>query len=146
MQATFADLTQEQHVQKLHSLLKEHILRRMKKDVLTQLPAKREQIVRVELSSQQRDFYKKILIKQFPVLKQHAGKGSSSSVHLKNIVMELRKCCNHPILFDERDNALEVTDLTSLIESSGKLQLLDRMMPLMKERVWLCRLHASLSW
>jgi chromodomain-helicase-DNA-binding protein 4 len=135
MQAVFADLTQEQHVQKLHSLLKQHLLRRMKKDVLTRLPAKREQIVRVELSSQQRDFYKQILIKQFPVLKQNSGKGSSGSVYLKNIVMELRKCCNHPCLFDPRNNVLEVTDLKSLVEASGKLQLLDRMMPLMKERV-----------
>jgi chromodomain-helicase-DNA-binding protein 4 len=35
-----------------------HMLRRLKRDVLTQLPPKMEQLVRVELSPQQRALYK----------------------------------------------------------------------------------------
>jgi SNF2 family DNA or RNA helicase len=37
-------------VSTLHSLLEPHLLRRLKRDVLRQLPPKQEQIIRVELS------------------------------------------------------------------------------------------------
>ena len=43
-------------VAELHSRLKPHLLRRVKKDVLKQLPPKMEQIVRVELSTKQREW------------------------------------------------------------------------------------------
>lgn len=41
-------------VERLHTLLRPHLLRRMKADVLRQLPPKREQIVAVELSAAQK--------------------------------------------------------------------------------------------
>jgi chromodomain-helicase-DNA-binding protein 4 len=132
LQETFADLTQNEHVQKLHAMLREHILRRIKKDVLTQMPPKREQIVRVELSDQQRDFYKQILVKQFPTL---SGRHSAAGGMLKNVMMELRKCCNHPILFSKEEEALDRANVGDLVSASGKLQLLDRMMPCMKAQV-----------
>lgn len=132
MQEAFSDLSQEGQVQELHGLLREHILRRVKKDVLTQMPPKREQIVRVEMSAQQREFYKQILVRQFPVLR---GGGAKSAGPLKNVMMELRKCCNHPVLFDDRGDALDATPVEELVAASGKLQLLDRMMPVMKQRV-----------
>ena len=53
---------------KLHELLSPHLLRRLKKDVLKQLPPKKEQIVRVELSPLQKDWYRRILTKNFPNL------------------------------------------------------------------------------
>lgn len=40
----------------LHAALKPHLLRRVKRDVLKQLPPKMEQIVRVELSPKQREW------------------------------------------------------------------------------------------
>ena len=40
----------------------------MKKDVLKQLPSKREQIVRVELSLLQKEWYRSILTRSFPQL------------------------------------------------------------------------------
>jgi len=49
-------------------LLSPHLLRRLKKDVLKQLPPKKEQIVRVELSPLQKDWYRGILTKNFPNL------------------------------------------------------------------------------
>ena len=53
---------------KLHELLSPHLLRRLKKDVLKQLPPKKEQIVRVELSPLQKDWYRGILTRNFPNL------------------------------------------------------------------------------
>ena len=55
-------------IAKLHELLSPHLLRRLKKDVLKQLPPKKEQIVRVELSPLQKDWYRGILTKNFPNL------------------------------------------------------------------------------
>ena len=55
-------------VARLHDQLKPHLLRRMKKDVLKQLPSKREQIVRVELSPLQKEWYRSILTRSFPQL------------------------------------------------------------------------------
>lgn len=52
-------------IAKLHELLSPHLLRRLKKDVLKQLPPKKEQIVRVELSPLQKDWYRGILTKNF---------------------------------------------------------------------------------
>lgn len=52
----------------LHEMLSPHLLRRLKKDVLKQLPPKKEQMVRVEMSAVQKDLYKSILTKNFRVL------------------------------------------------------------------------------
>jgi chromodomain-helicase-DNA-binding protein 4 len=88
-------------VSELHTLLSPHLLRRVKKDVLQQLPPKLEQLVRVELSPLQRQWYRSLLTKSYPVLlgkSDTTGSGQRPSM-LKNLMMELRKCCNHPYLF-----------------------------------------------
>lgn len=55
-------------VEELHALLRPHLLRRMKADVLQALPPKKEQIVRVELSGPQRTLYKALLTNSYPTL------------------------------------------------------------------------------
>ncbi|GAX74493.1 hypothetical protein CEUSTIGMA_g1942.t1 [Chlamydomonas eustigma] len=144
----FSDLGQERQVARLHELLSPHLLRRLKKDVLkNKLPPKQEQIVRVELSRMQREFYRNLLARHYPVLV--AGSSSSAATNssrpaegrpasnkmsaLKNLMMELRKCCNHPYLFDGAEqqgiaNGQSAIDpLQALISNSGKLELVDRM-------------------
>ena len=54
----FSMLDKEEHVHKLHGLLKPHMLRRTKEDVNLNIPEKRELIVRVELSSLQKELYR----------------------------------------------------------------------------------------
>lgn len=133
-QRDYADLSTDSQVKKLHGMLADHLLRRVKKDVLTQLPPKREQLVRVELSEQQKQFYKQILVKQFPAL---AGGSGTGAARLKNVMMELRKCCNHPLLFAEGGELAAAAAATTdeLVKASGKLELLDRMMVHFKEKV-----------
>lgn len=68
----------------LHRQLAPHLLRRMKKDVLTQLPPKQEQIVRVELSQEQRLLYRTILERNYTALTgawQQTGGGGRWSTH-----------------------------------------------------------------
>lgn len=50
----FADISKEDQVSKLHSMLGPHMLRRMKADVLTGMPSKSELIVCVDMAPLQR--------------------------------------------------------------------------------------------
>lgn len=70
----------------------------LKKDVLKAMPPKKELIVRVELSAHQKKLYKAVLTRNYEVLS--GGKGQAS---LSNVVMELRKVCGHPYLFDGQE-------------------------------------------
>lgn len=62
------DLTDDDHEEKikeLHKRLESYMLRRLKRDVLTELPTKSERILRVEMSALQTHWYKNILTKVF---------------------------------------------------------------------------------
>ena len=71
------------------------MLRRLKEDVEKSLAPKEETIVEVELTVIQKQYYRAILERNFTFL----SKGGPSAVpSLLNVMMELRKCCNHPFL------------------------------------------------
>ncbi|XP_071845711.1 chromodomain-helicase-DNA-binding protein 1-like isoform X3 [Apostichopus japonicus] len=111
----------------LHKELEPFLLRRVKKDVEKSLPAKVERILRVEMSSIQKQYYKWILTKNFKAL----NKGNRGNVSLINIVVELKKCCNHPMLVKPDDRN---TELVQLIRGSGKMVLLDKLLTRLNER------------
>lgn len=134
-EADFADISQEDQVSKLHELLLPHLLRRLKKDVLQHLPPKKEQIVRVEMSDLQRSMYKSILAANYEILAVEK-KNDSARRGLLSIVTELRKCCMHPFLFDGIEQQVDdkTIELRQLIQASGKLELLDKMLEKLIER------------
>ncbi|CAA2986992.1 CHROMATIN REMODELING 5 isoform X1 [Olea europaea subsp. europaea] len=116
----------------LHMELRPHILRRVIKDVEKSLPPKIERILRVEMSPLQKQYYKWILERNFHDLNKGVR---GNQVSLLNIVVELKKCCNHPFLFESADhgyggdtNFLGSTKLERIILSSGKLVILDKLM------------------
>ncbi|XP_044301009.1 chromodomain-helicase-DNA-binding protein 2 isoform X3 [Varanus komodoensis] len=124
----------ENGYQSLHKVLEPFLLRRVKKDVEKSLPAKVEQILRVEMSALQKQYYKWILTRNYKALSKGV-RGSTSG--FLNIVMELKKCCNHCFLIkapeeNEKENSQEM--LLSLIRSSGKLILLDKLLTRLRER------------
>jgi SWI/SNF-related matrix-associated actin-dependent regulator of chromatin subfamily A member 5 len=47
---------------------------------------------------------------------------------LRNLVMQLRKCCIHPFLFDGAEPDIDSTSLEEIIASSGKLAVLDKLL------------------
>uniref|UniRef100_A0A665T602 Chromodomain-helicase-DNA-binding protein 4-like n=1 Tax=Echeneis naucrates TaxID=173247 RepID=A0A665T602_ECHNA len=131
----FADIAKEDQIKKLHDMLGPHMLRRLKADVFKHMPSKTELIVRVELSPMQKKYYKFILTKNFEALNT---KGGGNQVSLLNVVMDLKKCCNHPYLFPGA--AMEAPKMPNgmyegqaLTKSSGKLMLLQKMMRKLKE-------------
>uniref|UniRef100_A0A8B9TFF3 DNA helicase n=1 Tax=Anas platyrhynchos TaxID=8839 RepID=A0A8B9TFF3_ANAPL len=124
----------ENGYQSLHKVLEPFLLRRVKKDVEKSLPAKVEQILRVEMSALQKQYYKWILTRNYKALSK-GTRGSTSG--FLNIVMELKKCCNHCYLIkppeeNEKENGIET--LQSLIRSSGKLILLDKLLTRLRDR------------
>ena len=152
-EADHADVTRgnRTHLDALHNTLKPHLLRRVKKDVLKSLPAKNERILLVDLAPMQRKFYRWIIAKNYRELNKGV-KGKKSS--LSNVIMELKKCCNHPFLFESAEQhqaehlnsaqqngtAASATDddesseLSRIISASGKMILLDKL---------LVRLHST---
>ncbi|KFW66512.1 Chromodomain-helicase-DNA-binding protein 5, partial [Pygoscelis adeliae] len=131
----FADISKEDQIKKLHDLLGPHMLRRLKADVFKNMPAKTELIVRVELSQMQKKYYKFILTRNFEALN---SKGGGNQVSLLNIMMDLKKCCNHPYLFPVA--AVEAPVLPNgsydghyLVKSSGKLMLLQKMLKKLRD-------------
>uniref|UniRef100_A0A673B8R8 Chromodomain helicase DNA binding protein 3 n=1 Tax=Sphaeramia orbicularis TaxID=375764 RepID=A0A673B8R8_9TELE len=132
----FADISKEDQIKKLHDLLGPHMLRRLKADVFKNMPAKTELIVRVELSPMQKKYYKLILTKNFEALN---SKGGGNQVSLLNIMMDLKKCCNHPYLFPVASMEAQKTpsgayEGSALTKASGKLTLLQKMLRKLKEQ------------
>uniref|UniRef100_A0A669FA21 Chromodomain helicase DNA binding protein 3 n=1 Tax=Oreochromis niloticus TaxID=8128 RepID=A0A669FA21_ORENI len=132
----FADISKEDQIKKLHDLLGPHMLRRLKADVFKNMPAKTELIVRVELSPMQKKYYKLILTKNFEALN---SKGGGNQVSLLNIMMDLKKCCNHPYLFPVASMEAPKTpsgayEGSALTKASGKLTLLQKMLRKLKEQ------------
>ncbi|KAF8234374.1 hypothetical protein L208DRAFT_1422693 [Tricholoma matsutake] len=87
-----------QRVSKLHTVLRPYLLRRMKRDVEKELPSKYEHLVLCPLSKRQRFLYDEFMSRA------HTRDALQSGVYQKiaNILMQLRKVCNHPDLFEVR--------------------------------------------
>ncbi|XP_063377859.1 chromodomain-helicase-DNA-binding protein Mi-2 homolog isoform X1 [Cydia fagiglandana] len=135
-QNEFADVSKEEQVKRLHEMLGPHMLRRLKADVLKNMPTKSEFIVRVELSPMQKKYYKYILTRNYEALNPKSG---GQTVSLLNVMMDLKKCCNHPYLFPVAAEEAPLGthgnyDTSALIKASGKLVLLAKMLHKLKEQ------------
>lgn len=117
----------------LHKKLEPFLLRRVKKDVEKSLPPKTEQILRVDMTAHQKQFYKWILTKNYREL----SKGVKGSINgFVNLVMELKKCCNHASLVRQYDYINDDAHgrLQQLLKSSGKLILLDKLLCRLRDK------------
>ncbi|OQV25233.1 Helicase ssl-1 [Hypsibius exemplaris] len=85
-------------VKQLHTVLRPFILRRMKAEVETQLPKKYEQVLKCRLSKRQRYLYDDYMSRS----KTRETLKAGNYLSVINILMQLRKVCNHPNLFEER--------------------------------------------
>lgn len=148
---SFGQLTDAKQVSDLHAVLKPYLLRRVKEDVAKSLPPKEETILEVSLTPLQKAFYKAIYERNTSFL--FKGAKPSNAPSLMNIMMELRKCCNHPFLIrgvEERilsdaANAAKASEISKegespsvdmlkiyceqLVKSSGKMVLLGKLLP-----------------
>jgi SWI/SNF-related matrix-associated actin-dependent regulator of chromatin subfamily A member 5 len=119
----------ENVIKKLHTVLRPFMLRRVKSDVAKSLPPKKETKLYVGLTDMQRLYYVHCLMKDAHELNKLGGPDRS---RLLNVLMQLRKVCNHPYLFDGAEKGPPYTDGPHLWENSGKMQLLNKLLPKVK--------------
>ncbi|XP_065886497.1 SWI/SNF-related matrix-associated actin-dependent regulator of chromatin subfamily A member 5-like [Dysidea avara] len=117
-------------VERLHKVLRPFLLRRLKSDVEKGLLPKKEVKIYVGLSKMQREMYTKILMKDIDIV-NCAGK--TEKLRLLNILMQLRKCANHPYLFDGAEPGPPYTTDTHLVYNAGKMCVLDKLLGKLKE-------------
>ncbi|XP_048951463.1 chromodomain-helicase-DNA-binding protein 1-like isoform X3 [Canis lupus dingo] len=80
----------------LHKLLQPFLLRRVKAEVATELPKKTEVVLYHGMSALQKKYYKAILMKDLDAFESEMAK----KVKLQNVLSQLRKCVDHPYLFE----------------------------------------------
>ncbi|RWW45844.1 hypothetical protein BHE74_00048289 [Ensete ventricosum] len=127
----FDDLTTAEKVEELKKLVAPHMLRRLKKDAMQNIPPKTERIIPVELTSIQAEYYRAMLTKNYQILR-NIGKGGAQQ-SLLNIVMQLRKVCNHPYLIpgtEPESGSMEFLH-EMRIKASAKLTLLHSMLKIL---------------
>ncbi|KAK9446531.1 SNF2 family N-terminal domain-containing protein [Limtongia smithiae] len=122
---------QDKVVQQLHKVLRPFLLRRVKSDVEKSLLPKKEINVYVGMSEMQVRWYQKILEKDIDAVNGAGGKRESKT-RLLNIVMQLRKCCNHPYLFEGAEPGPPYTTDEHLVQNAGKMIMLDKLLKRMK--------------
>ncbi|KAL8515275.1 hypothetical protein ACS0TY_014113 [Phlomoides rotata] len=128
--APFADkcdvsLTDEEQllvIRRLHHVIRPFILRRRKDEVEKYLPSKIQVILKCDLSAWQKVYYQQVT----EMGRVGLAHGSGRSKGLQNLTMQLRKCCNHPYLF-LGDYFMQRSE--DIVRSSGKFELLDRLLP-----------------
>jgi len=122
----FGQLKDADQVSELHTILKPYLLRREKEDVEKALPPKEETILEVSLTPIQKKYYKAIYERNTAFL--YKGAKPSNAPSLMNVMMELRKCCNHPYLVrgaEERILADAAAQINPSLDSEGNPQPLD---------------------
>ncbi|KAF2861302.1 chromatin remodelling complex ATPase chain ISW1 [Piedraia hortae CBS 480.64] len=122
---------QDTVVQQLHRVLRPFLLRRVKSDVEKSLLPKKEINLYIGMSEMQVAWYRKILNKDIDAINGAASKGESKT-RLLNIVMQLRKCCNHPYLFDGAEPGPPYTTDEHLVDNAAKMVMLDKLLKRMK--------------
>ncbi|KAG5641118.1 hypothetical protein DXG03_005971 [Asterophora parasitica] len=120
-------------VEALHKILRPFLLRRVKADVEKNLLPKKEINIYVGLTDMQRKWYRSVLEKDIDAVNGLTGK-KEGKTRLMNMVMQLRKVTCHPYLFDGAEPGPPYTTDVHLIENSGKMIILDKLLKAMKAK------------
>ena len=108
----------------MHKILAPLMIRRLKADVSTGIPPKKEIYVSCQLSKKQREWYMNVLAKDAEAL----NKASGSAATLTNVMMNLRKVINHPYLMDGGEEGPPFITDEKLVRTSGKMIILDKLL------------------
>jgi ATP-dependent helicase STH1/SNF2 len=127
------DLSEEEQllvIRRLHKVLRPFLLRRLKKDVEKDLPDKQERVIKCRFSALQTKLYKQLVTHNKMAVSD--GKGGKTGMRgLSNMLMQLRKLCNHPFVFEPVEDQMNPTRMSNdlLWRTAGKFELLDRVLP-----------------
>ncbi|CAN6662386.1 ISWI chromatin-remodeling complex ATPase Isw2p [Trichomonascus vanleenenianus] len=118
---------QDTVVQQLHKVLRPFLLRRVKSDVEKSLLPKKEINIYTGMTEMQVKWYRRLLEKDIDAVNGAVGKREGKT-RLLNIVMQLRKCCNHPYLFEGAEPGPPYTTDEHLVDNAGKMIILDKLL------------------
>ncbi|PLB33841.1 putative RSC complex subunit (Sth1) [Aspergillus candidus] len=127
------DLSEEEQllvIRRLHKVLRPFLLRRLKRDVEKDLPEKQERVIKCRFSALQAKLYRQLVTHNKMVVSD--GKGGKTGMRgLSNMLMQLRKLCNHPFVFEPVEDQMNPTRGSNdlLWRTAGKFELLDRILP-----------------
>ena len=130
------ELTEEEQllvIRRLHKVLRPFLLRRLKKDVEKDLPDKLERVIKCKFSALQAKLHKQLVTNNRIAMTD--GKGGKTGVRgLSNMLMQLRKLCNHPFVFEPVEDQMNPERISNdlLWRTAGKFELLDRVLPKFK--------------
>ncbi|KAJ6149199.1 Zinc finger PHD-type [Penicillium samsonianum] len=142
LEAQYGGALDKEAIRELHDMIRPCLLRRTKAEVLPFLPPMVQIIIPISMSVVQKKLYKSILQKNPQLIKaickKQTGQLKKAERHnLNNILMQLRKCLCHPFIYN-RDIEEQTMDarlsLRRLVEASGKLRLLNLMLPRLQGR------------
>ncbi|XP_039158136.1 ATP-dependent DNA helicase DDM1 [Eucalyptus grandis] len=130
------DKKRAQVVAKLHAILRPFLLRRMKADVEQMLPRKKEIILYATMTEHQRNFQDHLINKTLENhLLETVDIGSGMKGKLNNLMVQLRKNCNHPDLLESAFNGSHFyPPVEQIVEQCGKFRLLDKLLGKLFER------------
>jgi SWI/SNF-related matrix-associated actin-dependent regulator of chromatin subfamily A member 5 len=103
----------------------------VKVDVEKDLPPKIETKLYIRMTPLQRDWYRRVLTKDIENINAIGG---PDKVRLLNILMQLRKVCNHPYLFEGAEPGPPYIDGPHLWHNAGKMTLLDKLLPKLQQQ------------
>ncbi len=110
--------------QGLKALIQPFILRRMKSQVLTELPSRTEINIHVEMSQKEKDFYEALRLNAIDNISQSGGQSHAGTQRIKMLaeLMKLRQvCCNPKLVMPE--TTLPSAKLAALDELLDELRL-----------------------
>ncbi|KAI8063603.1 SNF2 family N-terminal domain-containing protein [Gongronella butleri] len=125
---------EKQVIEQLHKVLRPFLLRRVKADVEKSLLPKKEINLYVRMSTMQRKWYQRILEKDLDAVNGAGTTKREGKTRLLNIVMQLRKCCNHPYLFDGAEPGPPFTTDQHIVDNAGKMVVLDKLLARFKSQ------------
>ena len=137
----YGEMKSKESIDELHEEIRPYILRRLKEDVEKSVPPKEETLIEVELTMAQKQYYRALYEKNVKFLHKNKKKALDGP-SLNNLAMQLRKCCNHLFLLNgieeefrmkQKTEGIEQPEGDLLAKASGKLVLLDKLLPRLKE-------------
>ncbi|VDM20281.1 unnamed protein product [Wuchereria bancrofti] len=107
LEAKNGALYEADKIEQAKAILKPYILRRLKADVLSYLPKKKDRVIKCQMIREQKEIYTD-LIREFRLLESNGEKYTSSPL------MQLRQVANHPLLYRrlyDDDKVIQIAEI-----------------------------------
>ena len=145
-------MVDKEMLQKANLMMGHLMKRRVKSQVESTVPPKEEMKIFCPLTALQRFWIEKLLTSQSDLImtaeKNMQGedeKYQDQYKKLNNLLMQLRKVCNHPYQLPGAEPDFDGSTDEDIVDGSGKLALLDKMLPALQKKNHRCVLFSQFT-